>query len=136
VVDVNAMLITLFNANANPVRTALTNPNTFGQMLPEGFDVRGGAKAVVIGTRGGDAHPEIKGWVTERVQITAWALISLDARKVYGAVYDYLHGLQALDCGGNGFLVTALEVVSGQDVVDPDTGWATCVGFFNVTVRP
>lgn len=136
-VDVNSLLVALFNTNANPVRVALGNAsNTFGQMLPEAFDVRAGAKAVVIGTRGGVAHPEIAGWRTERVQVTAWALISADARKVYGAVYDYLHGLQAVDRSTDGFLVVALEVVSGQDVVDPDTGWATCVGFFNVTVRP
>jgi hypothetical protein len=103
--------------------------------LPEKFDPANGP-IVVVNTEGGESHPEIP-IQTQRVKVRVWAGVNgfAVAREVYGVVHDWLHGQNDLDFGDLGTILASIETVTGQDITDPDTGWATVLAYYDVTVR-
>lgn len=120
--------------------TALLGTNQFGSIygggtVPEHFDPKLGP-CIVISVVGGQGHPEITAIMEPRLQLRCWANVNQSqlARQLYLAVYDALHGATNIDLGGYGRLITSQEAVCGQDVTDNDTGWATCLGMFNVAI--
>lgn len=111
------------------------NNSIYGGDLPEHFDPALGA-GIQIFTAGGSSDSEIVVLVRERKQIRVWAgTEQYDvARAIYGAIHDAIHGqsMVVLGAPANGTIVTCNEVSSGQDITDPDTGWATVVAFYEI----
>jgi hypothetical protein len=115
---------------SNPVTIALAGGVIAAEELPEKFDPTAGKCAVVVASRGGNSHSEILDLVQDRLQVTIWAGRNgqLAAKILYRAVHDWLHGAQNIDG-----MKVCLEVVNGQAVTDPDTGWASVIAFYQVT---
>jgi hypothetical protein len=113
-------------------------PAIFGGALIEHYDPTS-LPALTIHVRGGQTHAEMP-LAAASVGITCWAGINQFwlARKVYGAVYDAIQrSAVGFDSGeGTGRILLAYEETLGQDVTDPDAGWATVLSFYNVTVVP
>lgn len=102
--------------------------------LPEKFDAMAGMKALVILVRGGSSQIEVP-IIEPSIQIKAWALKGPDARAIYAAAYDQVHGKCMVNLGADGFVLSCYEEQQGQDITDPDTGWATVVASFRLTMR-
>lgn len=119
----------------NSTLLAMLGPYQVTAHLPEKFDPLNGP-IVVVGTEGGSSHPEIP-IQTQRVKVRVWAGVDgyAVARQVYGVVHDWLHGQNDLDFGDLGTILASIEVVTGQDITDPDSGWATVLAYYDVTVR-
>jgi hypothetical protein len=105
--------------------------------LPKNFDPSLGPGIQVHVTGGPPAHPEILTIVDHRIQVRVWAGVDEydAARNVYSLVRDLMHGACGVDLGANGFVIRCLEVTPGQDITDPDTGWATVLGFYQLMAR-
>src|SRR4051812_19359406 len=112
------------------------NSSIYAGDLPERFDPLLGA-AIQIQTVGGIPHSEVLPLLDERKQVRVWAGIEQYAlaRQIYGAVRDLIHGGQNVDFGADGHVIRCIEVTSGQDVTDPDTGWATVLAFYQLMAR-
>lgn len=120
--------------------TSLLGTNGNGSIycgdLPEHFDPLLGP-GITIHSVGGVAHTEILSLVDERKQIRVWAGIEKYqlARQVYLAIKSLIHGQTSVDFGADGRVVRCIEAVPGQDVTDPDTGWATVLTFYQLMAR-
>lgn len=123
-----------------PSVTSLLGTNANGSVycgdLPEHFDPSLGP-GIQIFTAGGTPHPEITALVDDRKQIKVWADVEQYqlARQVYGAIRDQIHGASGVDRAAKGYVVRCIEVTSGQDITDPDNGWATVVSFYQLMAR-
>lgn len=111
------------------------NNSIYAGDLPEHYDPANGP-AIQIFTSGGASDSEVTVLVRERKHVRVWAgTEQYDvARAVYGAIRDSIHGQSNIVLGApaNGTIVTCNEVTSGQDVTDPDLGWATVVAFYEI----
>jgi hypothetical protein len=134
-------LLQVFTDNP-PAKLWPTTP-VFAGHLPEEYDPRqpGNGLAVVVRvggsgvTDGGVAHTEMP-IIDPRMQITVWAgnnLFEL-ARKMDGAIFDWIHAKSSLDFGDMGFVLSSLNQVLGQDITDP-SGLATVVSWYHLTLR-
>lgn len=112
--------------------TALVGTNIAYPDLPAKTDVAGGAKALVFSARGGLSGVETP-LLKPSYQFRAWALRPAEAREVYAALFDALHGKSNLGAGAARILA-AFEEVSAQDVTDEESGWATVLGFFRIVL--
>jgi hypothetical protein len=120
------------------------NPAIYGGQLPEHYNPEpptsaeptGDGPAITIVVKGGLTHSEMPLQEVD-VQVTTWAGINsnVTARSVYVQVLFALHDLTNIVNNG-GYVKRIIATVPGIDVVDPDTGWATCVAAFNVMIMP
>jgi hypothetical protein len=136
-----SLLLRTWLLTLQPVTTLIGNGNINGGIycgdLPESFQPINGP-CVQIMHSGGSAHPEIKLLADDKKMIRVWAGANeyLKAHQLYSCVYDGIHTATNLDFGANvGYMMRCLEVIAGQDVTDPDTGWATVVAFYNLMAR-
>jgi hypothetical protein len=114
-----------------------------GGGFPEGFNPETSATDPTIGPGilitnvGTPAHPELLTVDSSRKQIKVAAGVNqaLKAAQIYAAVHALMHGATNVPIAGKGFVMSSLEASGGQDVTDPDTGWATVLGFFQITAR-
>jgi len=106
-------------------------PRIYCPRLPE----RATLPAVSFFTRGGTSTPYIPGIPAPSVQFDCWADNSIDARKVYGVLYDNLQGIQNIAVGAYKIL-SAIEEVQGQDLVDSEIpNYFRVLTFFSIMVR-
>lgn len=136
--DPNQLLVELLTLDdaANTVLDALDDEaRVYGVALPPQFDIADG-NAIVVSVKGGMAHAEIDGLCTYHMQVRVWAgeRAFKEARTLYGVVQAWLHGKTKIVLT-SGTIVSCLEVAAGQDVTDPDTGWATVVSVFELLIR-
>jgi len=110
--------------------TALVGTRIYGLRLPESPTL----PAVVFQARGGQANPEIPDLAAPSYQFTCWGGTQREARQVYRALYDGLQGLSNQAVGDN-MIVSAVEEVQGQEMIDPDTEWHFVLTFFSLLVR-
>jgi hypothetical protein len=103
--------------------------------LPAGFDAKAGQKAVTFFARGGPQNPETATFAEPSIQVKTWALKVPDAMQLFAAVYDLLDQAEQLDGSPSGVIVSGYAEGPGQPMFDPDTGWATVVGFFKLSMR-
>ncbi len=119
---------------ADTALAALVGTNVAYPDLPADTDIAGkmgtAVRAVVFGARGGRSDIETP-LLRPSYQVRCWALRPAEAREVYAAVFDALHGKNNL-AGTSGKILSAFEEVSPQDVTDDDTGWATVIGFYRL----
>ena len=91
---------------------------------------------VTFFTRGGRSSPYIPDLPNPSAQIDCWADSSVDAREVYRAVYDALQGIQNVSVAGGYVILSAIEEVHGQDLVDTDIpGRFRCLSFWDIIIR-
>ena len=86
-------------------------------------------------TRGGRSTPYIPDLPSPSVQIDCWADDPIEAREVYRALYDALQGIQNVTVGTN-VILSAIEEVQGQDLVDTDIpGRFRVLSFWEIMIK-
>lgn len=111
--------------------TALVGTRIYCPRLPENATL----PAIGFFTRGGTSTPYIPGMPVPSVQFDCWADDPIEAREVYRALYDALQGIQNVSVGSN-YILSAIEEVQGQDLVDTDIqGYYRVLTFFEIMVR-
>lgn len=105
--------------------------------LPENFDPANGPGLQLHTLGGPKPHTELITIVDEKIQLRAWAdkkQYTL-ARQLYGLARDVMHGACGVDLTPNGFIIRCIEILPGQDISDPDIGWASVIAQFQVMAR-
>ena len=124
---------------SSDLTTLLGTANAFGGVyvgdLPEHFDPKRGPCVQITGA-GGRPNPEIPPLSDDRKQVRVWADVEQYqlARQVYAAVAAQINGKDNVKLS-SGYLMRSIAVTAGQDVTDPETGWATVIAFYQVMVR-
>jgi hypothetical protein len=115
--------------------TALVDSRIYGGLLPQDVVVDQDGPAITVQIRGGNADAEVP-LIRPSVQIEVWAgpYQFQQAREVYRAIFDLMHGKNSISLT-NGYILSSVEEVPGQDGVDPDTNWATVVSFWKLIMR-
>lgn len=101
--------------------SGLVGDRIYAPTIPQDFNPSQGL-GLAISTRGGTAEDECP-ILTLSMQFVAWAPTDegINARAVYRAVFDALHGKNNIDLGQLGYVLSAMEEVAGQDGADPET---------------
>ena len=116
---------------ADTALIALVGARIYCPRLPE----KATLPAVGFFTRGGTDDPYIPGRLAPSVQFDCWAANPIDAREVYRALYDALQGIQNVAVGSN-YIISAIEEVAGQDLVDNEIeNYFRVLTFFEIIVR-
>lgn len=130
------------NAGVTALLQQLSNDNwpIFAGVLPEHYNPTsltdgetGTGPAIVLTIKGGSTNPEIP-LQNVSVQVVCWAGVNefVPAHALYTAVVEALHGLQNLDFGDDGRLLSCVEESVGQDMIDKDAGWAMVINSFTL----
>lgn len=120
------------------VTSLLGNIGVHAGDLPQKFDPLNSPETspcVTIARDGGTSfeNAPIK---TARMRVKVWAGRDeqLKASNVYAAIFDALDGQTSVQLA-DGFIITAYEDVAGQDLTDPEEGWATVLSYWSVMAR-
>lgn len=130
----------------------LSEPTVANQLQPQGVFCGGGfpegfnpevttdpstGPGILVSNVGTPAHPELLTIDNSRKQIKVACGVdqALKASQIYSAVHALMHGATNVTVAGKGYVMSSIEASGGQDVTDPDTGWATVLGFFQITAR-
>lgn len=132
--DTNAVILeylTTASAATNPLLALVGAHGIYCPRAPENASLPN----VTFFTRGGTSTPYIPDLPSPSVQFDCWADNLIDAREVYRALYDALQGIQNVEVGSNEIL-SAIEEVQGQDLVDTDIpGRFRVLTFFSIMIR-
>lgn len=122
---------------------SLVGQNVYGGQLPEHYNPEpsttaepsGNGPAITLLVKGGTTHAEMPSQDVD-VQVMVWAGTNknFDARSVYNRCFQVLHGLCNVMTGVAGQVKRIIAMTPGVDMTDPDTGWATILGAFNVMI--
>ena len=131
--DTNSIIRTYLTTSSTKVDPliALVGTRIYCPRLPENAAL----PAVGFFTRGGSATPYIPDMPNPSVQFDCWADDPIEARSIYLALYDALQGIQNVAVGSN-YILSAIEEVQGQDLVDmeiPD--YFRVLTFFSILIR-
>ena len=86
-------------------------------------------------TRGGRSTPYIPDLPSPSVQFDCWAEGLIEARQIYRALYDAFQGIQNVTVGSYTIL-SAIEEVQGQDLVDTDIpGRFRVLSFWEIMIK-
>ena len=90
---------------------------------------------VTFFTRGGRSTPYIPDLCSPSIQFDCWADDPIEAREIYRSLYDALQGIQNVAVGSNTIL-SAIEEVQGQDLVDTDIpGRFRVLSFWEIMIK-
>lgn len=139
-VDTNVLIRDWFlskSAITNAIGTGNINGGIYVGDLPESFDAALGPGITISTVSGPPQNPEIPTVVEERIQIRFWANEELwdVARQLYGLIFDLTVDSYMIDRGDKGFIIEFHITTPGQNVTDPDDGWATVLAFADITAR-
>ena len=131
--DTNSIIRTYLTTSSTKVDPliALVGARIYCPRLPENHTL----PAIGYFTRGGSATPYIPDMPNPSVQFDCWADDPIEARSIYLALYDALQGIQNVAVGSN-YILSAIEEVQGQDLVDmeiPD--YFRVLTFFSILIR-
>lgn len=111
--------------------TDLVSTRIYCPRAPENADLPN----VTFFTRGGRSTPYIPDLPSPSIQFDCWADDPIEAREIYRALYDALQGIQNVAVGSNTIL-SAIEEVQGQDLVDTDIpGRFRVLSFWEIIVK-
>ena len=142
--DTNEIIRAHLAANAGLI--ALVSDRIYCPRLPENAAL----PAVGFFTRGGTSNPYIPDMPAPSVQFDCWAkdvevggVVTTSgpilARQVYRALYDALQGIQNTTVtisGTDYFILSAIEEVQGQDLVDIEIPkYLRVLTFFEIMIR-
>ena len=127
--DTNSVLRT--HLLADTALAALVGTRVYCPRAPENASLPN----VTFFTRGGVSNPYIPDMPSPSVQIDCWADDPLEARNIYRKVYDSLQGIQNITVGTN-TIISAIEEVQGQDLVDTDIpGRFRVISFWSLIIK-
>ena len=127
--DTNSVLRTYLAADTGIA--ALVSTRIYCPRAPENASLPN----ITFFTRGGRSTPYIPDLPSPSVQIDCWADDPIEAREIYRALYDALQGIQNVDVGTN-VILSAIEEVQGQDLVDTDIpGRFRVLSFWEIMIR-
>jgi len=110
---------------------ALIGDDIFCPRAPENADLPN----VTFFTRGGRSTPYIPDLPSPSVQFDCWADDPIEAREIYRSLYDALQGIQNVAVGANTIL-SAIEEVQGQDLIDTDIpGRFRVLSFWEIMIK-
>ncbi len=130
--DTNSIVRTYLLAQAALI--AVATGGIFCSRLEENASL----PAVSFFTRGGSSDPYIPGIVTPSIQFDCWGASPIAARQVYRLLFDALQGIQneTVSVGGSDYVIlSAIEEVQGQDLVDEIQGYFRVMAFFSIMIR-
>jgi len=131
--DVNAIIrtyLTTASTLADPF-IALVGVRLYCPRAPENATLPN----VTYFTRGGSSTPYIPDLVSPSLQFDCWADDPIEAREIYRTLYDALQGVQNVAVGSNTIL-SAIEEVHGQDLVDTDIpGRFRVLSFWEIMIK-
>ena len=131
--DTNAIVRTYLTTSstlADPL-IALVGDDIFCPRAPENAALPN----VTFFTRGGRSTPYIPDLPSPSIQFDCWADDPIEARLIYGVLYDALQGIQNVVVGSNTIL-SAIEEVQGQDLVDTDIpGRFRVLSFWEIMIK-
>jgi hypothetical protein len=111
--------------------TALVGQRIYCPRAPENATLPN----ITFFTRGGRSTPYIPDLPSPSVQIDCWADDPIEARELYRTLYDALQGIQNVTVGSN-VILSAIEEVQGQDLVDTDIpGRFRVLSFWEIMIR-
>jgi hypothetical protein len=134
--DVNAVVrkyLVTASAETNAL-IALVGTKIFVPRLPENTEL----PAVSLFVRGGRSTPYVPDLVSPSFQVDSWADDPIEARAVYRALYSALQGIQNIKvtiAPTDYYIMSAIEEVQGQDLVDEIPGYFRVLSFFSIMVR-
>jgi hypothetical protein len=118
-------------------------PSVFAGVLPEKYNPRqsGNGMAIVVSV-GGSGLTKTEGQHTEipmidpRMYVRVWAGNNefARARQLDLAIFDWIHAKTSLDFGDDGFVLSSINQVFGQDITDP-SGLVTIFSWYHLTLR-
>lgn len=125
-----------------PVLSLLGGDRVWPSDLPEfnpvtltGFRPADGP-GIAIAMEGGTAHQEIPIQTARiKIRICGDANQFVRVNEVYRAVHEWLHGINLVSVGGDGFIIACQAASLATDFTDPDVAWATSISFFSITAR-
>ncbi len=130
IADVNAIVKAYLDTAIT--LTALVSDRIYSPRIPE----NGTLPAVSFFVRGGIPDEYVPGLLSPSFQFDCWANNPIDARKVYRKLYDNLQGKQNIVTGTTQGIISAIEEVSGYDVVDVDVpNYFRVITFFTIMIR-
>ena len=133
IADTNAIInsyLTTSSTKVDPL-IALVSSRIYCPRLPENATL----PAVSYFTRGGTSNPHIEKVVSPSIQFNCWADNPIEAREVYRALFNALQGIQMVKVGSY-YIMSAIEEVQGQDLVDVDIpNYFSVLTFFEIMVR-
>ena len=107
------------------------SPRIYSPRAPENAAIPN----ITIFVRGGTSTPYIPDIPSPSLQIDCWHNSSFDARKLYLIVYSALQGIQNVTVGSN-MILSAIEEVHGQDLVDTDIpGRFRVLSFWEIMIK-
>ena len=133
IADTNSIIrsyLTTSSTKVDPL-IALVSSRIYCPRLPENATL----PAISYFTRGGGSNPHIEKIVSPSVQFTCWDDNPIGAREVYRALFEALQGIQMVAVGSY-YIMSAIEEVQGQDLVDveiPD--YFSVLTFFSMMIR-
>ena len=134
IADTNSIIrsyLTTSSVKADPL-IALIGTRIYCPRLPENAAL----PAIGFFTRGGTSTPYIPGLVNPSVQFDCWADNPITARQVYRLLYDALQGIQNVATGTTQGILSAIEEVQGQDLVDNEIqDYFRVMTFFEIMIR-
>lgn len=113
---------------------ALISDRIYCPRAPENADLPN----VTFFTRGGRSTPYIPDFISPSKQFDCWADDPEEARTIYRALYDSLQGIQnvTVTVGSTDYLISAMEEVPGQDLVDTDIpGRFRVLSFWEIIIK-
>lgn len=117
---------------------AMVADRVYYPMLPQNYTPETNGLAITFSQRGGVSDEEAP-IVKPSIQVVCWAAAgeSVNARALYGAVWDLMHlnGANGATPGDGGTILSSTEETSGQDSIDPETKWATVTSFYRLIMR-
>ena len=133
IVDTNSVIRAYLAAQT--ALTAVVSDRIYCPRLPE----KATLPALGFLTRGGNSNPYIPGIVTPSVQFDCWGVSPIEARQVYGVLYDALQGIQFqnLVIGATTYQIqSAIEEVQGQDLQDVEIpNYFRVLTFFSIQIK-
>ena len=131
--DINAIIrtyLTTSSALVDPL-IALVAARIYCPRAPENADLPN----VTFFTRGGRSTPYIPDLASPSLQFDCWADDPIEAREIYRSLYDALQGVQNVAVGSYTIL-SAIEEVQGQDLVDTDIpGRFRVLSFWEIMIK-
>lgn len=131
--DINVIVISYLTTSstlADPL-IALVAARIYSPRSPENATLPN----ITLFARGGGSTPYIPDLVSPSIQFDCWADDPIEARTIYRALYDALQGIQNVAVGSNTIL-SAIEEVHGQDLVDTDIlGRFRVLSFWQIMIK-
>lgn len=120
---------------AAPITALVPATHIVAGELPEEANIDAGESWITFRTQGGYSHSQITELVYPDFLVDCYAPTLVQARAIYRAVRDLVHGAERVQLA-EAFVLFGLEHVIGHDLIEPGSGWPFVTSSFQVGMRP